>query len=394
MYIFNPENDLALANFNHHFTAPASARKMRHDLAMLPIWYAPDGTLVIAEGERNNLYLEELKRKLPINNSLISLSQIAKHPNVEVKPWGWNPALRKELIQSGLNELLLPSISDLELLRNYSGRQNAVKLLCELKALNPAFCGESYLYTDIEQLLSYLKDANGEKVLKMPYSGSGKGLVWLKGAITDKQTDWCRRVLKMQGGVVTEPVLNKVQDFAMEFEMTDSGIQFVGYSLFQSASSGAYMGNILLSDTAIEDRLSKYIERDLLVQLNATLMSKLSEYFPHYRGYLGVDMMICEIAESTFQLQPCVEINMRMNMGIVAHSINMRFIHPNSTGLFSINYFKQEGEAHSYSLSMQSNNPLIIENRRIKSGYLALTTVDENTNYTATVSIKQNHEEN
>ena len=168
MYIFNPENDLALANFNHHFTAPASARKMRHDLAMLPIWYAPDGALVIAEGEMNNLFLEELKRKLPINNSLISLSQIAKHPNVEVKPWGWNPALRKELIQSGLNELLLPSISDLELLRNYSGRQNAVKLLGELKALNPAFCGESHLYTDIEHLLSYLKDANGDKVLKMP----------------------------------------------------------------------------------------------------------------------------------------------------------------------------------------------------------------------------------
>ena len=142
----------------------------------------------------------------------------------------------------------------------------------------------------------------------------------------------------------SEPVLNKVQDFAMEFEMTDLGIQFVGYSLFQSASSGAYMGNILLSNTAIEDRLSKYIERDLLVQLKATLKTKLSEYFSHYRGYLGVDMMICETSNSTFQLQPCVEVNMRMNMGIVAHSINKRFIHPNSIGLFSINYFKQESE--------------------------------------------------
>ena len=321
MYIFNPDNDLAIANFNHHFTAPASARKMRSDLALLPIWYAPDGALVIAEGELNNLFLEELKRKMLINNSLISLSQIAEHPNVEVKPWGWNPALRKELIQAGVNEQMLPSISDLELLRNYSGRQNAVKLLSELKALNPAFCGESYLYTDIERLLSYLKEANGDQVLKMPYSGSGKGLVWLKGAITDKQTDWCRRVLKMQGGVVAEPVLSKVQDFAMEFEMTDLGVQFVGYSLFQSASSGAYMGNVLLSDRAIEDKLSNYLERYLLVQLKATLKTKMCEYFPHYRGYLGVDMMICEIAESVFQLQPCVEIKMRMNMGIVAHAI-------------------------------------------------------------------------
>ena len=394
MYIFNPDNDLAIANFNHHFTAPASARKMRSDLALLPIWYAPDGALVIAEGELNNLFLEELKRKMLINNSLISLLQIAEHPNVEVKPWGWNPALRKELIQAGVNEQMLPSISDLELLRNYSGRQNAVKLLSELKALNPAFCGESYLYTDIERLLSYLKEANGDQVLKMPYSGSGKGLVWLKGAITDKQTDWCRRVLKMQGGVVAEPVLSKVQDFAMEFEMTDLGVQFVGYSLFQSASSGAYMGNVLLSDRAIEDKLSNYIERYLLVQLKATLKTKLCGYYPHYRGYLGVDMMICKTAESVFQLQPCVEINMRMNMGIVAHAIFERFVHSNSTGLFSIKYFKREGEAHSYSLTLQKNNPIIIENGRIKSGYLALTPVDRNSNYTATVAIKQNHEEN
>lgn len=394
MYIFNPENDLALANFNHHFTAPASARKMRSDLALLPIWYAPDGAGVIAEGELNNLFLQELKELLPINNALIPLSKIADYPITKVKPWGWNPALRKELVQSGISEQKLPSIADMELLRNYSGRQNAVKLLGELKALNTAFCGESHLFRTIEQLLSYLNNAKDDQVLKMPYSGSGKGLIWLKDAIKDKQTDWCRRVLKMQGGVVAEPVLNKVQDFAIEFKLTDSGIQFVGYSLFQSASTGAYMGSMLLSDKIIEDRLSRYIERDLLNQLKATLKLKLIEYFPHYRGFLGVDMMICETSESTFQLQPCVEINMRMNMGIVAHSIYKRFIHPNSTGLFSINYFKQQGEALNHSLAKQSDNPLITKNGRIKSGYLALTPIDENTNYIATVSIKQNHEEN
>lgn len=393
MYIFNPENDLALANFNHHFTAPASARKMRRDLAMLPIWYAPDGALVIAEGNLNNRFLEELKRLFSIKSSLITLSQIADLPLVEIKPWGWNPALKKELLQAGVNKELLPSIADMELLRNYSGRQNAVKLLDELRGGNTVFCGESYLFTNIEQFLSYLSKSKGDQVLKMPYSGSGKGLVWLKDAITDKQTDWCKRVLKMQGAVVAEPVLNKVQDFAMEFKMTDLDIQFVGYSLFQSASSGAYVGNMLLSDSAIEDRLSGYIERDLLKQLKTTLKTKLIEYFPHYRGYLGVDMMICETSEFTFQLQPCVEVNMRMNMGIVAHSINKRFIHPNSSGLFSINYFKHQGEAQNYSLSMQSDNPLIINNGRIVSGFLSLTPIDESTNYAATVSIKQNHEE-
>lgn len=388
MYIFNPEHDLAIANFNPHFTAPASALKMRSDLAILPIWYAPNQSLVLSEGELNKRFLKELKDLLPIHNTLISFSQAAGFPDAVVKPWGWNPALKKELTLAGVNKHLLPSISQMELLRNYSGRQNAVNLLPELKAENAVYCGESFFHTDLDELLFYLKGANGDQVLKMPYSGSGKGLVWLKGSITDKQTDWCRRVIKMQGGVVAEPVLNKVRDFAMEFEITDLGIHFAGYSLFQSASSGAYMGNVLLSDRAIEDRLSNYIERDVLEQLKATLITKLNEYFPHYRGYLGVDMMICETSDSIFQLQPCVEVNMRMNMGIVAHTVFERFIHPESTGLFSINFFKEEGEAQSHSLTMQSDRPLVIENGRIKSGYLALTPVEETTNYTASVSVK------
>ncbi len=67
MYIFNPENDLALANFSPHFTAPLSALKMRSDLAMLPLWYAPDGALIIAKGELNSKLLSELKEVLPIS---------------------------------------------------------------------------------------------------------------------------------------------------------------------------------------------------------------------------------------------------------------------------------------------------------------------------------------
>ena len=389
MYIFNPENDLALANFSPHFTAPASALKMRRDLAMLPLWYALHEVLIIAEGDLNSKLLSELKEVLPINSSLISYAQIGDYPHCKVKPWGWNPSIRKELIQLGINEQLLPSLKDIELLRNYSSRQNAVKLLEELKLFNSKFCGESFCYTDINQLLSYLSRTKGDQVLKMPYSGSGKGIVWLKGAITDKQTDWCRRVIKMQGGVVVEPALNKVQDFAMEFEMTNSDIQFLGYSLFRSAPSGAYLGNVLLSDEEIENKLSTYIERSQLLELKDILKAKLSNCFPSYRGYFGVDMMVCKTDEAFYQIQPCVEVNMRMNMGIVAHRINERFVYPKSTGIFSNIFFKKEGEAQSNSLTMQAEHPLVIKDGKIKRGYLSLTPVDEHTQYTATIAIKE-----
>ncbi|MGV8962503.1 MAG: hypothetical protein ACOH2V_03885 [Candidatus Saccharimonadaceae bacterium] len=388
IYLFNPDNDLALANFSSNFTASASARKLKDDLAILPVWYAPDKALVIAEGELNNRYLELIKQKHTLNNSLISFSELSNFSESIIKPWGWNPTLRRHLIQKRMDEKSLPSISDLEQIRNYSGRINSVKLLTELKELNSAYCGDSFFYSNIDKLLNYVYTSKGDQVLKMPYSGSGKGIVWIKGAITDKQIDWCKRVINVQGGVVVEPVLNRVQDFAMEFEMTDNGIQFVGYSLFQSAPSGAYSGSSLISDAAIEDRLSTYIERSLLEQLRSVLTIKLSEYFPNYRGYLGVDMMICQTSDKVYQLQPCVEVNMRMNMGIVAHHIYERFVHPNSSGIYSINFFKHEGEALDYAQTMQSNHPLVIVNGRIVSGYLALTPVDKDTRYVANISVK------
>ncbi|NLZ94663.1 MAG: hypothetical protein GX921_02410 [Bacteroidales bacterium] len=387
MYIFNPENDLALANFSPHYNAPLSALKMRSDLAMLPVWYAPERALVIAEVELNSKLLSDLKDLLPINSSLISYSQVADNPDCKLNPWGWSLSLRKEFMLLGLNEGLLPSIEDIELLRNYSSRENAVNLLKELREVNPEFCGASYYYTNVDELFSYLNNAEGEQVLKMPYSGSGRGIMWVRNAISDKQMDWCRRVVKKQGGVVVEPVLNKVKDFALEFEMTDKGVQFVGYSLFQSSPSGAYLGNKLLSDAAIEARLSTYIERSQLLGLKDTLKVKLAEHFPHYRGYLGVDMMVCKTKESTYLLQPCVEVNVRMNMGIVVHRIRERYVYPNSTGLFSINYFKQEGEALKKSLAMQADNPLVVEKGRVKSGYLALTPVCRDTSYVASVLI-------
>lgn len=390
MYLFNPDHDLALANFKSNFTSPASARKLRSDLAILPVWYAPDEALIIAEGDLNINFLDSLKRRLPINNKLVPFSQLGNYSQLEVKPWGWNPAVRRQFFEAGVSELLLLSQSELEIIRTYSSRQNAVRLLAEIKEGNSSFCGKSYFFKDIDELLNYVHSSQGDQVLKMPYSGSGKGIVWIKGAITDKQIDWCKRVITKQGGVVIEPVLQRVQDFAMEFEMTDSGIQFVGYSLFQSAPSGAYVGNLLLSDKAIENKLSNFVEISLLKELKTTLETKLSTFFPHYRGYLGVDMMICQSSDTTYQLQPCIEINMRMNMGIVAHRIYERFVHPNSSGMYAINFFKQEGEAKSYEQEMQLQYPSIIESGRIKSGYLALTPVDDKTSYAAYVSIKEN----
>lgn len=386
MDLFNPEHDLALANFSPHYTPPASAASMAAELALLPLWYSGGGG-VVAEGEENRIYLDAVRKQFSLSSSLIRYAEMSSLINEPIIPWGWNPALRKQLLSCGVQAERLPSMDELLRLRDYSGRQHAVRLLRELQAEEPSFCGESHYFTSLDELLAYLSSFPGDKLLKMPLSGSGKGLIRILGEITDKQTDWCRRVIRGQGGVVAEPLLHKAQDFAMEFCLEQGKTRFTGYSLFRAAASGAYLGNKLLSDDRIEERLSAYIPVGRLCRLRDALVEKLSAYFPLYTGYAGVDMMICETGAG-YRVQPCVEINMRMNMGMVARLFHDRFMAGEGEGSFAVDYFNKPGNALLFHRKMQKVHPLAVQHGRIISGYLALTPVRETTRYAAYVVVK------
>jgi hypothetical protein len=383
MYLFNPDNDLALANFSANYTSPVSAQKIAEDLSVLPFWYVPAGSKIVVEGDENKAFLASMQSLFGIDTTMIPFSEICNFPTEKIVPWGWNPALRKKLLEAKVPEENLPTINSLKQLRDYSGRQYAVKMLRELKKENDFFCGESHYFTSVDDVLRFLASQSGNSVLKMPNSGSGKGLVWILGEITDKQTDWVRRVVKTQNGIVAEPVLNKVRDFAMEFYMDNGNIRFVGYSLFHSAASGAYMGNVLMSDERIEEQLSEYVSLNILHQLCVSLQEKLLRFFSFYNGYLGVDMMICQIPADGYHIQPCVEINVRMNMGLVAHMFYKRFVAQGASGRYMVDYFKKSGETLAFHQKMQTDFPLIVKNERIKQGYLALTPVNESSNYAA-----------
>ena len=48
LYLFNPENDLALANGGKNYTPPPLARTIARDLSTLPLWYATEGENMFA----------------------------------------------------------------------------------------------------------------------------------------------------------------------------------------------------------------------------------------------------------------------------------------------------------------------------------------------------------
>ena len=108
-------------------------------------------------------------------------------------------------------------------------------------------------------------------------------------------------------------------------------------SSIQKTSIQTTQGNRLISNAAIEQNLSEYVPVGELDKLRNCLERELSLRFGSvYNGYLGVDMMICRFPESpAYRIHPCVEINLRMNMGVVARHLYDRYICPFSTSKIS-----------------------------------------------------------
>ena len=284
IYIFNPEHDLCVANGDENFVPPRSA-----------VGFAKEN---------------------------IDLSKHMRRPNMQrrqIIPWGWNHSLKKRLIKEGVDPASLPSEEELQFIRTHSRREFALDVHSRLSYVDPQVIGKDYriVATSVNEIEAFIS-ANGSAVLKAPLSGSGKGIRFVREGLSDSDEGWCRKTIEKQGSVIVERRFEIIMECAMLFECHHEGIDFIGYSLFESRN-GTYIRNILASNEEIEDIITGYISRDTLIAVREGLTSILADTLVgHYEGFLGVDQMICQAASPIFI--PVSEINLRMTMGLIARN--------------------------------------------------------------------------
>lgn len=323
LHIFNPEHDIALAANDIHFTAPHAGRKLRSDLEFLPALWADDGDCVLVEDVNR---AQKCVRYYPKYASKVLFATPDVVRNLQfssIEPWGWDKSVYGELLHLGLGENEIISEDQLKRIREISNRRWAsTVLLPELQmsgTTGKAFYAETT--ADVKKLLGCL----GNVVLKSPWSSSGRGVKYAEEKDwNEKLEGWVNNVLKRQRGIDVEPKYNKVKDFGMEFFSRAEGVYYAGLSVFRT-DHGFYTGNVLASETAKKEMLSKYISLDLLHEIKEKMCALLSPVLRNvYYGPLGVDMMIVADGESGHELllHPCVELNLRRTMGHVALSIS------------------------------------------------------------------------
>ena len=388
LYIFNPWHDMALANFTPYFKVSSEILRMSCDLCFLPVWYAPgDAYIRIYDTDTAETFISQVSEFRRFEKSRFVENSFA----CDIVPWGWSPSLVHMLVKDGVDSCFLPTHETLDKIRFLSGRQRCVDVLSELSVVEST-CGKAFCCYSMEDVKNYLQ-IYGKLILKSPWSGSGRGLCRVSPDVWRKNIEgWISRILRTQGCVMAEPINNKVCDFAMEFYSSPEGsVSFAGYSLFETDAFGNYKQNLLLSDDEIETRLLSYnISFDTLREVRRRLIDIFNNMIAGaYTGYFGVDMMLC-FQDEEMLLHPCVEINMRMNMGVVSRIIYDRYLSSSSHGYFVTEHYNSDGEALQSHRKMLSEQHLVLDSDgRIKSGYLTLTPVLSSTRYQAYVIVKE-----
>ena len=387
LHIFNPENDLALADGGANYCPTPAAAQIAYDLASLPLWFAGEKDCVVLPDDVHSEYY----------NFASSLFDVALPYDSKMQsnvtscvPWGWSPQIKRRLRVMGF-DAILPGDSSVESIRELSNRRSSIKILSSLKEQGidtpplPLYC------TSPDDVASFVNN-RPRCVVKAPWSGSGKGIAWGIGRVETPMEHFYKGVIRRQGGVVCEEYLNGKVEFAMEFFTDGATVTFAGYSLFKSFK-GAYSGNVLACDNEIEQFLSHYIALQELVKVKELLPGVLQSLLrgSGYAGYFGVDMMIYE-SDGLLRLNPCMELNLRMNMGMVSRIFFDRFVAEGHTGEYRVNFFKKPGEALSAHIADSNAFPHEITDGKITAGYLNLSPVTADSRYSVSVIIYKDKE--
>jgi hypothetical protein len=218
----------------------------------------------------------------------------------------------------------------------------------------------------------------GNLMIKAPWSSSGRGLQPItKTPVHPKVWEKVIGIVKEQGYAIAEPYLNKVLDLAFQFELKKGRVEFLGISNFFTNKKGQYEGNYLNGlPLELEKRVLEFadfavceIRRPLINAIEA------SEMGIFYEGVFGVDTLIYSDENDTLKINPCLEINVRYTMGLLALRLE-ELIHKKKNGIYRT-YYQPGTSFYTFKKEMEKKYPLKILENKIESGFFALTESNE-----------------
>jgi len=400
IYYFNPTCELAVANGSFSYQPPLLLQEMERDLSMIPFAFCTENDFVLTESPPSAVFLQILVDagfSMPKFCRLAELESLPFESFNSICPWGWSPAahFRLKNLKERCDEAFKISpvynwTAEYKLLFE---RSTSLDFLTGILNNNPPdwfiskeMVGEKVTSCDEIDLLL---DKHSPLVLKAPMSSSGRGIqIIRKTKLNTSNRQWISGVLKHQNYLIAEPYLEKLMDLSFQFQVLQgSEIEYLGYSIFETNSNGQYNG------TFIHPNLSKFINEKYVTDLEFRIEEtakvlkaalETSAYVIEHRGFLGVDALVFR-NQNHLMMQPCIEINSRMNMGILTMFLE-RIIHPESEGKFEL-FYGNPGEFNTFAAEQIIANQLIFKEGLFYSGFLPLVEPSKKSKFGAYASL-------
>lgn len=338
---------------------------------MLPAWFCCEDADILSKNVTEDT--DWLKR-MGLNAHPVAINRLQCRHSL-YRPWGWNLDLRGRLLNACVPANDLPTRKQIITLQELSHRRSSIKIhRFVADAIGTILSPIPEEVHSVDEVRRF-NTAHPQCYIKAPWSGSGKGVYRVLDADSRNFETWTQGIINRQGSIMCEQPLDKVMDFAMEFKCDNGTAEFAGYSVFFNDSHCSYDSNIVAPQLMIEKLItSRFSHPELLADIRTAICNILTSLVaPYYNGYLGIDMMIYRGGDGTLRINPCVEMNLRMTMGMVSAFIADRLLAPNSTATFRVTYHKSSEEMSATIKRLSQTCPLKTSGNKIISGFMPLT---------------------
>ena len=291
--------------------SPAMTRKIK-DFEPLLAWLGKEEDVILSESKPDMSFLEcvhTIRGHLPEwVHEVRQLDRIPQFKNF--RPWGHSPA-SFGLLDSLGPRFHFPPRFDRQVLGDFYSKGFWKR---ELKTPGMVIRSEM----DLQEWRD-CPDQGGEWILKSETGLSGNGHQRVIGPSLEQ----LRGRLQRSGSFVLEPYYNKIADFSVQYELTESGELKEGEPriFFTDPIRFTYLGSCLGSKGLPEEGFLAGIlaaESEWRSQHRrvAEILRKKG-----YHGYFGIDCLWAKGDRGEYRVIPVIEVNVRATMGRVAVEI-------------------------------------------------------------------------
>ncbi len=324
LHFFNPENDLALAADMAGFTPPRAALMLRQAGALFPMWWANEDDAILVEDATKATEAEKLRRQYGLKGRIVMTAPADKTP----QPWGWSKYTRRVFSQVGVPDSLLPNDIQLEQLRELSHRRTTIDVHKALGTSQELMPVEAFHLDNAIEAVDRFEKA----VIKLPWSSSGRGVIYSSQAPRETLVNYIAGMINRQGSVTIEPHFDRVNDFATLFYCNETTVEYRGLSMFATDGRGFYAGNIVAS----QQRLQQLLGFDITPYTEALRQALIPILTNRYYGWVGVDMLTYRTINGGIEIAPCIEVNLRMTMGVAAMHVAQKIKLPQNEAILKV----------------------------------------------------------